>query len=328
LVSIVTPTYNHRKFIGQCIESVLGQSYPYWEQIVVDDGSTDGTGELVAGYRDGRIRYVRQENVGIWRLAETYNKALQLSQGELVAVLEGDDFWPADKLERQITAFGRQEVVLSWGKAAVTNSRGRTLYIIGDPKWFTNRTREKMLRKLLISNFIPNCTVMCRKDALLSIGGFKQQPEYAPYVDYSTWLQLSLIGEFYPVDELLGYYRRHEGQTSMTMIVELNEAATRCSMDFFELLSPRLRDSLGISAKELLNKRQYWTALAHLSLGRMELTQHKWTEARKNLRLALDSGSFFTRTKALLGIVCAYLRVDLEWVAFLMRRRRLKNFLC
>jgi len=74
LVSIITPTYNHERFIAQCIESALAQTYPHWEQIIIDDGSTDRTAEIVARYDDERIIYVRQANQGIWRLAETYNK--------------------------------------------------------------------------------------------------------------------------------------------------------------------------------------------------------------------------------------------------------------
>ena len=70
LVSIITPTYNHEKFIGQCIESVLSQTFSTWEQIIIDDGSTDGTLETIARYKDKRIRYIWQENMGIWRLGK------------------------------------------------------------------------------------------------------------------------------------------------------------------------------------------------------------------------------------------------------------------
>ncbi len=86
LVSIITPTYNHEKFIGTCIESVLKQTYQNWEMIIIDDGSTDKTGFIVAKYNDNRIRYVKQENVGIWKLKGTYNKALNMSSGNLIAL--------------------------------------------------------------------------------------------------------------------------------------------------------------------------------------------------------------------------------------------------
>lgn len=327
LISIITPTYNHEEFIGRCIESVLAQTYPNWEQIIIDDGSTDKTRDIITQYKDERINYIRQDNVGIWRLGETYNKALQISQGELIAVLEGDDFWPADKLEKQFPTFERKGVVLSWGKAAVTNSRGKTLWII--PKsfsWFKNRTRREVLRKLLLHNFIPACTAMCRKDALLSVGGFKQ-PEYTPYVDFPTWLELSLIGEFYPVDEILGYWRRHRDQASIAMIMQIVKAHNRCSIFFVGHLPQELRNSLGISTNKLLNRCQHNIASAHFALGRIRLSQSKWREARKNFRQALDKSTLSRKIKALIGIACSYLKVDLEWAALLMCQPRLNKFL-
>lgn len=321
LVSIITPTYNHEKFIGQCIESVLAQTYPYWEQIIVDDGSTDKTEEIIAQYRDKRIKYIRQNNVGIWKLKETYNNALRCSQGELIAVLEGDDFWPQDKLEKQVYAFERQGVVLSWGKAAITNSKGRIItFSPKSLKWFRNRSKEEILRKLLFQNFIPACTAMCRKDALLSIGGFKQ-PMYAPYVDYPTWLELSLYGEFCPIDEILGYWRRHERQVSATMRTTMVGASVY-SIDFFRQMPQELRESTGIDVNDLLLNHQYQIASAFFHSGRIALSEGNWEEAKKNFRKAFNKGPLSTKLIALLGLICGRCRVDLEWVATIMNRPR------
>lgn len=322
LVSIITPTYNHEKFIGQCIESVLTQTYPNWEQIIIDDGSTDRTAEVISKYRDRRIKYIRQDNVGIWRLSETYNKALQRSQGALIAVLEGDDFWPLWKLERQVPAFDKQEVVLSWGKQAVTNSQGKVIYVSPKSlKRFRNLSREDVIKKLLFQYFIPASTVVCRKEALLSVGGFKQ-PEYAPYVDYPTWLELSLLGELCPTDEILGYRRLHEGQVSIVYIEEMAKASNKWLIEFFERLPQELKNSLSISASDLLKYRIAW---ANFNLGRTKLVQGKWGEARKNLRLALGNGTLFIKIVALVGIGCSYLRLNLEWAAVLLRRTRLRK---
>lgn len=326
LVSIITPTYNHEKFIGQCIESVLAQTYPHWEQIIIDDGSTDKTGEIVAQYKDRRIKYLRQNNLGIWKLSRTYNKALRCSQGELTGILEGDDFWPPYKLEKQIAAFERQEVVLSWGKAAITNSKGRI--IMGSPKslkWFRNRSKEEILRKLLFQNFIPACTVMCRKDALMSIGGFKQ-PEYSPYIDYPTWLELSLHGEFSSIDKIMGYWRRHERQVSTTMMTVMIEAV-KYSIDFFKQMPKELRESTGININDLLLNHQYQIASAFFHSGRIALSEGKWKEAKKNFRKAFDKGSFSTKLKALVGLICGRCRIDLEWAAKILNRPRLKDMI-
>src|SRR3954468_10426855 len=78
LVSIITPTYDHERFIGTCIDSVLGQTYADWEQVIVDDGSKDQSGQIITTYNDHRIRYFHQSNQGPFELANTYNHALAL----------------------------------------------------------------------------------------------------------------------------------------------------------------------------------------------------------------------------------------------------------
>ena len=127
LVSVVTPAYNHRRFIGPCIESLLRQTYPNWEQIIIDDGSTDGTAEVVRRYTDPRIHYFHQENQGIDALAQTYNRALCLARGELIAVLEGDDFWPADRLATLVPKFRDPSLVLAYGAVVDVDINGRVV---------------------------------------------------------------------------------------------------------------------------------------------------------------------------------------------------------
>lgn len=102
-VSIITPTFNHERFIAECIDSVINQTFNDWEMIIIDDGSTDSTPDIISDYDDDRIIYIRQENEGPYKLGEIYNKALSLSNGDFIAILEGDDFWPPEKLDYSIT---------------------------------------------------------------------------------------------------------------------------------------------------------------------------------------------------------------------------------
>ncbi len=325
LVSIITPTYNHEKFIGQCIESVLAQTYPYWEQIIIDDGSTDGTEDVVAQFNDKRIKYIRQDNIGIFRLSETYNQALRISQGSLIAILEGDDFWPPYKLESQVPAFDLPEVVLSWGNAAVTNRNGRTMYIsIKNLRWSKHRSRAEVLRKLILQNFITACTSMCRKEALQSIGGF-QQPQQVPYVDYPTWLELSLVGELKPMDDVLGFWRRHEGQISTIMMNDMVKAHNLCAMSFFQRLPHSERICLGLGIKELQDMQLHNMAAMHFYQGRISLLGHRWLEARESFGQAFHEGTSFMSAKAFAGIVCSYLKLDMEWAALLMQKPTLSD---
>jgi len=101
LVSLVIPAYNGRALIGRTIESILAQTWPAVEIIVVDDGSTDGTADVVARFGD-RVRFLRQKNSGT---AAARNLGLQQAKGEFFAVLDQDDLWMPHKLERQMPRF-------------------------------------------------------------------------------------------------------------------------------------------------------------------------------------------------------------------------------
>ena len=100
LISIITPTYNCGKFIGETIETVLNQTYKNWEMIIVDDESKDNTEEVVSTYKDPRIKYIRlTENPGA-AIART--RAMQEAKGKYMAFLDSDDLWKSNKLEAQI----------------------------------------------------------------------------------------------------------------------------------------------------------------------------------------------------------------------------------
>lgn len=109
LVSVIIPAYNSEKYIGRCLESVLAQSLQDFEILVVDDGSSDKTGEVVKSYDDARVRYVRQKNMGV---ARTRNKAVGLARGEFIAFMDNDDFVEADYLEKLLPR-GDEEIVIS-----------------------------------------------------------------------------------------------------------------------------------------------------------------------------------------------------------------------
>src|SRR4030065_2093520 len=161
LVTVLTTTYNHSKFIADCIGSVLAQTYDNWEQVIVDDGSTDSTEEIVREFDDERIVYVKQKHVGIHRLSETYNRGLKLAKGDLIAILEGDDMYPRRKLELQIDSLA-DDTVLSFGKCIEIDKDGKFLGI--DPpnfKRFIGMT--DWLRPLIVYDYITGGTVMVKK---------------------------------------------------------------------------------------------------------------------------------------------------------------------
>lgn len=321
LVSIITPTYNHERYIQQCLESVVAQTETRWEQIVVDDGSDDGTAAIIQAVADPRVRYVRHEHRGIAHLAQAYNLALGLARGSFIAVLEGDDFWPPDKLDRQLPLFDRPEVVLSWGSVMVTDEFGAGLRTRPTPRVLRQMAQQSAgssLKALLGTNFIPAVTVMCRRDALLRVGGFKQ-PDGVPTTDYPTWLELSRIGPFAVSREVLGYYRRHRAQVSARMRVEMNDAldwGTR----FVERLSDQERRALGVTIEEALRIERHRHARLDYEAGRAALRAGRHVAARAYFRRALRDGSRTTRAKGAVGLSCSFLGLDLERLVTIINR--------
>ena len=308
LISIITPTYNHEKFIEKCIKSVIGQEYTNWELIIINDGSTDKTEEIVLRHNDKRIIYLKQENLGIWNLKNTYNKALQVSNGELIAVLEGDDLWPPDKLKIQANVFKNPNIVLSWGKARVIDEKGNLFGKIPPIKnieSLNTKTEGFNLKKLLFDNFIPACTVICRKSALDAIGGFKQ-PEHTPYVDYPTWLWLSLEGQFFAIDNVLGYWRKHKNQISTKKIMDMVKAENYV-IEFAKNLPDKKKKALNIDLDEIILNNKQRLAAAYCYLGRKDLFSKKWSESKDKFKLSLIDGSYKTKTKSLFGLILAYL---------------------
>lgn len=326
LVSIITPTFNHRPYIARCLQSTIAQSETRWEQIVVDDGSTDGTDEAVRGFLDSRIRYVRQEHRGVFHLAEAYNKALSMAGGELIAVLEGDDFWPADKLAMQIPAFQREDVVLSWGRIGITDEFGELERTV-PPEWFVaarigDRGRGESLRQLLLANYVSASTVMCRRSALLAIGGFLQ-PHGIPAVDYPTWLELARVGHFAPLNAVLGFWRQHPGQVTAQMKAEMHRIET---LGWGELMVERLsedeRKALGLSASRGRQIDRHRRANLDYRAGRVDLRNGRKEQARIRFRNALRAGSASTRAKSVVGLALAAIGVDLERIAEVRNRIR------
>ena len=186
LISIIMPTYNRESFLPKAIDSVLAQSYESWELIVVDDGSIDGTKELIASYDDSRIVYLYQKNQGV---SAARNTGIAESRGEVLALLDSDDEWFPDKLETQLRYMSEKgfeicqtdEIWVRNGKRV--NQPAKYAKLEG---WFF----EKSLNMCLIS---PSCTMFTRQ-VWEKIGPF--DTGMLSCEDYDMWLRACLL---YPV---------------------------------------------------------------------------------------------------------------------------------
>jgi glycosyltransferase involved in cell wall biosynthesis len=322
LVSIITTTYNHSHFIRRCVDSVLSQTYPHWEQIIIDDGSADDTGEIVLSYHDPRIRYERQPNQGPFQLAATYNRALCLAKGDLIAILEGDDFWPSAKLSIQVPEFADPDVVLAYGEAADVSANGEEQKTASH----TTRLRKQLPSAVLCNNpaglatrhmllaegrsLVSPSTVILRRSALEGIGGFQDVPGL-PLTDYPTFIELSLKGTFHYSPATLGYRRRHEKSITVHHSRTIYEKVSEFTLQFLA----SHREEVPLSEFELCSLKENWQGAQyklHFSEGRALLLQGLWADSRRRFRLAAQSRSSGVRLAAFAGFLCSCLHTDIE----------------
>jgi glycosyltransferase involved in cell wall biosynthesis len=325
LVTVVTPTYNAAQFVARCVESVLAQTYARWELIVADDGSTDGTPDLVERYRDPRIRVLRLPHRGLraGALAATYNAALAAGEGELVAVLEGDDFWPADKLEVQVAGFADPAVQLSWGAGAWVEVDEKLIEIqrlapegSGDVRLTTAELFQRLLREYVTS---PSITVMARRSALDRIGGFRQDGS-SHYVDFPTWLPLLATSPGVALwhDHLLGSWRRYPHQTTSRFGPRMRRERWRVVREVVKTLDTAALAQVGWTP-ELA--RANWAEWA-IGCGRAALRAGRYARARRIHASVLARGpGIHYRAKGLGGLLSASAGMDLPGA---WRRLRIK----
>jgi glycosyltransferase involved in cell wall biosynthesis len=325
LVTIITPTFNHGKYIKECIESVLKQTICEWEQIIIDDGSSDNTISIVESFKDNRIKLVKQDHKGIENLKDTYNHALQLAQGEYIAILEGDDYWHPDKLERQLPLFDNKDVLLVWGSVLWVHEDGQHITSAPpDINRYLGLSRYQYLRELLFGNFIPAVTVMLRKDMLRSMGGFQQTP-YMVTVDYPTWLQCVLNGETAVVTDVVGYWRRHSKQMSTARQHEMLDCTLEFACEFFNNLPVKIKENI---SEDVYDIRHHWHSSISESCfheGRKCLLRGFWHQARKEFRNAIRKGCATIMLKSVIGMIASYGHFNIEGLASIMGKERIDD---
>lgn len=219
LVSVIVPAYNHEKYITDCLRSVVEQSYKNLELIVLNDGSTDTTEELIKLFIEENsltnIRFISKKNEGV---CKTLNKGLEIAKGKYVAFLASDDMWEPKKLEIQVDFMERNDNIgLVFSDAWFQKFNEKTHIKWSDYKtnmdrYFKNGIQNADMYFLLLTRpIIPALTVMVRKQIFDEIGGFD---EALVYEDDDMWLRIALKYPLAYINEPLACYRMHDSNIS------------------------------------------------------------------------------------------------------------------
>ncbi|MDD5136952.1 MAG: glycosyltransferase [Candidatus Omnitrophica bacterium] len=206
-VSVNIPCYNSAPHIRETIASVLGQTLKDLEVIVVDDGSTDDTGKIVASFNDARIKYHYQANKG---LSNARNKAIGMSGGEYIAFLDHDDVWVPTKLEKQVSLLNSHpEVAFAYSNYFWLFPNGRQKLVLKG-----EQPRGNVLESFLGDYPIGILTAMVRRQTIGSLGLYFDEG-VTVCEDYDFFVRLAYAAQAGYIAEPLAFYRIHAGMQSI-----------------------------------------------------------------------------------------------------------------
>ena len=220
LISIIIPVYNTKRYLDETIGSVLKQTYKNWELILVDDGSTDGSVDLIKDYcnSDVRIRLIEQANAG---QGAARNNGIRQAKGELIAFLDSDDLWTPEKLAIQL------EEKVKYG-VAFQYAHGYLMYEDQNNKletydWISGEFKGlEFFNRLFVSSSVNTDTVLMEKSIFDNVGLFDTDPELRGTEDFDLWLRVARANyKIYGSKERVAYYRIHPGGTHLNTLKQL-----------------------------------------------------------------------------------------------------------
>jgi glycosyltransferase involved in cell wall biosynthesis len=279
LVSVILPVHNREGSVARAIRSVLAQTYRPLELIVVDDGSTDGTRDVVEGF-GAPVTLIAQAHGGAY---VARNLGLRHARGELVAFIDSDDAWFPDKLAAQVPLMRRLEVGLVFGDTVHLRTpsegaprTGLTSFSVAPPR------RGRAAGHFASCDFVPTCTVLVRRSCLEQTGGFSEASELS--ADYLAWFRIALDHELDYVDHPVAEYTVHADGISFELGRSLAARIALFSTELAQTSDPETRAVL----RRLLFNLSLCLALAVMR-GRARNVSGAW---RLAWRTARNTASF------------------------------------
>ena len=207
-VSAIIPTYDYARYVGEAVESVLAQSFHELEILVVDDGSTDETADVLRAFGE-RIRCIRQEHRG---LAAARNTGIRAARGRYVAFLDSDDLWLPEKVTLQVARLEAEPAVgLVYSEAILFQEGSPTTETLH--RYWAPHPSGRILPWLVRQNVVPSPTPMVRRDLFERVGLFDET--LSGCEDWDMWIRIARVSAIAYVDQVLAKYRMHQANMSL-----------------------------------------------------------------------------------------------------------------
>lgn len=251
-VSVVMPFLNVAPYLAEAIESVRAQTYPHWELLLIDDGSTDGSTGIAqhfAALEPERIRWIEHAGRRNLGASASRNVGLRLASGEYLAMLDGDDVWLSHKLSEQVALLeacpaadvlcGSTEFWYGW-TGLPDDVRKDQVVRIGVPDGSFLRAPEMLMRMVLGCVAVPcTCSLIARRDVALRVGGFEEQFRRV-YTDQAFYAKLFLDASILIVDVCWDRYRQHP--VSSCIVAERSGELTAARVQYLRWLEGYVSD--------------------------------------------------------------------------------------
>lgn len=268
LVTVLMPIYNGKKHVREAIESILGQTFENFDFLIMDDGSTDGSQDIIASYTDRRIKlHTADKNQGI---ARTLNHGIALAQGSYIARMDADDISMPERLEKQVDFMENHPEVGLLGSGVMKIKKSRKSKAVS---WPTTDAEIKI--DLLFQNPFFHPSIMARTQLLKHTGYDLTQP-YAQ--DYGLWVALAPKTNFANLCAPLLKYRAHEGQVTKTKGEQQAAIAREIRKNYLGSLFP------GITIQELATHNAIAERNRTIDLSEAQL----WLEKLVSINKALN----------------------------------------
>jgi GT2 family glycosyltransferase len=218
-VSVVLPVYNGERFLAEALDSILAQSFADFELIALDDGSHDGSGEILdrVARTDSRVTVLHQTNGGV---IAALNGGLALARGEFIARMDADDVAHPERFARQVAFLDAHPEIAVIGCAVrLIDESGKPIRDVAYPD-----TPEAVAEFLEIGAPLAHPSVMMRRDAVLAVGGYRAAYRHAE--DYDLWLRMAQRYRLANLPDRLLFYRQHPAKLSSVYAVEQRLAAS------------------------------------------------------------------------------------------------------